>query len=35
VSVQTPGGGGFGDPRLRAAEASAADARNGYLRGKA
>ena len=31
VSVQTPGGGGFGDARLRAREASATDARNGYV----
>jgi N-methylhydantoinase B len=31
VSVQTPGGGGFGDPRLRAPAASATDARNGYV----
>ena len=31
VSVQTPGGGGFGPPASRTPEARAADARNGYL----
>ena len=33
VSVQTPGGGGFGDPALRDPAAAAADARNRYTQG--
>jgi N-methylhydantoinase B len=35
VSVQTPGGGGFGDPAERAPAATADDRRNGYVRGAA
>jgi N-methylhydantoinase B len=31
VSVQTPGGGGFGDPARRDPIAAAEDARNGYV----
>jgi N-methylhydantoinase B len=31
VSVQTPGGGGFGDPKLRDRDAVSEDLRNGYI----